>query len=94
VAGQPFDIASYALLTRMTAQVASRGVGDFVHAFGDTHLYLNHPDQAREQLSRTPRRLPTLGLDQAVREFGGFRFEDVVVEGYDPNPAIKAPIAV
>ncbi len=92
--GVPFNIASYALLTHMVAQACGLGVGDFVHTFGDAHVYSNHFEQAREQLSRTPRALPTLKLNPAVTDLFAFRFEDISIEGYDPLPAIKAPVAV
>ena len=92
--GVPFNIASYALLTLMVAQVTGLRPGEFVHTLGDAHLYLNHLDQAREQLSRTPRSLPVMRLDPAVRDLFTFRFEDFTLEGYDPHPAISAPIAV
>ncbi|MDO8648526.1 MAG: thymidylate synthase [Candidatus Peregrinibacteria bacterium] len=92
--GVPFNIASYALLTHMIAQVCDLGVGDFVHTLGDAHLYSNHLDQAREQLTREPRRLPTLKLNSAVRSIFEFTYGDIQVENYDPHPVIKAPIAV
>jgi thymidylate synthase len=92
--GVPFNIASYALLTMMVAQVCRFTPGEFVHTFGDTHLYLNHLEQAREQLSRTPRALPRMQLNPAVRDLFAFSFEDFQLEGYDPHPAIKAPVAV
>ncbi|MDB5585399.1 MAG: thymidylate synthase [Devosia sp.] len=92
--GVPFNIASYALLTHMVAQVTGLQVGDFVHTFGDVHLYSNHFDQAREQLTRTPRALPKLVLNPAVSELEGFTFEDIVFEGYDPLPHIKAAVSV
>ena len=92
--GVPFNIASYALLTHMVAQVTGLRVGDFVHTLGDAHLYLNHLEQARLQLTREPRPLPTLVLDPSVTALDAFELEHVAVEGYDPHPAIKAPIAV
>ena len=92
--GVPFNIASYALLTMMVAQVCDLAPGDFVHTFGDLHLYANHLDQAREQLTRDFRPLPTMTLDSAIRDIHAFRFEDLTLTGYDPHPAIKAPIAV
>jgi len=92
--GVPFNIASYALLTMMMAQVCDLKPGEFVHTFGDLHLYQNHLDQAREQLSREPRPLPVMKINPAVKEIDQFRYEDFELTGYDPHPAIKAPIAV
>jgi len=92
--GVPFNIASYALLTLMMAQVCALKPGEFVHALGDTHLYLNHLDQAREQLTRATRKLPVMKLNPAVRNIFDFKYEDFTLEAYDPHPAIKAPVAV
>ncbi|MAL02944.1 MAG: thymidylate synthase [Arenimonas sp.] len=92
--GVPFNIASYALLTHMVARHCGLGVGDFVHTLGDAHLYSNHVDQAREQLSREPRPLPRLVLAPGATDLFTMRFEDIAIEGYDPHPAIKAPVAV
>lgn len=92
--GVPFNIASYSLLTLMIAQVCDLKPGSFIHTFGDLHIYKNHLDQVREQLSRTPRSLPSMKLNPAIRDICDFRFEDFDLVGYDPYPGIKAPIAV
>jgi len=92
--GVPFNIASYALLTMMVAQACGLAPGELVHTLGDAHLYLNHREQAGEQLARSPRALPVMRLNPAVRDLFSFRFEDFTLEGYDPLPVIKAPIAV
>src|SRR5690606_27727087 len=92
--GVPFNIASYALLTQMVAQVSGLRPGDFVHTLGDAHLYANHFEQAREQLARDPKPLPRLVLDPGVRSLFDFRYEHVAIEGYAPHAAIRAPVAV
>ena len=92
--GVPFNIASYSLLTMMVAQVCDLQPGDFVHTFGDLHLYQNHVEQAGEQLSRQCRPLPRMELNPAIRRIEDFRFEDFTLFDYDPHPSIKAPIAV
>jgi thymidylate synthase len=92
--GVPFNIASYALLTLMIAQVCGLKAGDFVHTLGDAHLYSNHMEQTREQLSREPRPLPSMHINPEVRDIFSFKFEDFTLEGYNPHPAIKAAVAV
>ncbi|QDC43992.1 thymidylate synthase [Methylophilus medardicus] len=92
--GVPFNIASYALLTMMVAQVCHLQLGDFVHTLGDAHIYSNHMDQVREQLTRSPRGLPIMRINPAVEDIFAFKFEDFTLENYDPYPAIKAPVAV
>lgn len=92
--GVPFNIASYALLTMMVAQVCHLQLGDFVHTLGDAHIYSNHMDQVREQLTRSPRGLPIMRINPAVEDIFAFKFEDFSLENYDPYPAIKAPVAV
>jgi thymidylate synthase len=92
--GVPFNIASYSLLTHMVAQVTGLQPGEFIHTFGDLHLYDNHLEQAKTQLAREPRALPVLHLNSEVTEIDQFGYEDVQVDGYDPHPAIPAPVAV
>ena len=92
--GVPFNVASYSLLALMVAQVCDLEPGEFVHTLGDTHLYLNHLEQAREQLARQPRALPAMRLNPAVKDLFAFRYEDFALEGYEPHSAIKAPVAV
>ena len=90
----PFNIASYALLTLMIAQVCDLEPGDFVHTFGDAHIYSNHFEQVEEQLSREPRAIPSMKLNPEIKDIFGFKFEDFTLENYDPHPHIKAPVAV
>ena len=92
--GVPFNIASYALLTMMVAQVTGLKPGDFVHSLGDAHLYSNHLEQARLQLTRPTRSLPVMKIDPEVKDIFAFRYEDFALEGYDPHPHIKAEVAV
>jgi thymidylate synthase len=92
--GVPFNIASYALLTLMVAQVTGLAPGEFIHTLGDVHLYVNHLDQARLQVSRAPKPLPIMRLDPAIRELDAFRYADFSLEAYDPHPAIRAQVAV
>ena len=92
--GVPFNIASYALLTLMIARVCGLQPGELVHTFGDTHIYLNHLDKVQEQLSRSPRPLPVMKLNPAVKDLFAFKYEDFTLEHYDPHPAIRAPVAV
>ena len=92
--GVPFNIASYSLLTMMMAQVCNLKIGDFVHTFGDVHIYKNHLEQVKLQLSRTPKELPTMKINPAVKGIFGFRYEDFTLENYNPEPGIKAPIAI
>ncbi len=92
--GVPFNIASYALLTMMIAQVCGLKLGDFVHTLGDAHIYSNHMEQVQEQLERTPKALPQMLINTSVQDIFGFKFEDFTLKNYDPHPAIKAPVAV
>lgn len=92
--GVPFNIASYALLTMMIAQVCGLKPGEFIHTFGDTHVYLNHMEQVREQLSREPRPLPRMVINPEVKDIFSFKYEDFHLEGYDPWPAIKGKVSV
>jgi len=92
--GVPFNIASYALLTKMVAQVCELECGDFVHTLGDAHIYLNHIDQVNEQLTRTPKNLPVMNINPVIKDIFKFKYEDFELLGYDPDPLIKAPVAV
>jgi thymidylate synthase len=92
--GVPFNIASYALLTMMVAQVCNLQLGDFIHTLGDAHLYNNHLEQTKLQLSRAPKQLPTMKINTEVKDIFGFKFEDFTLENYDPHPHIKGAVAV
>jgi thymidylate synthase len=92
--GVPFNIASYALFTMMIAQVCNLQLGEFIHTFGDAHIYINHMQQVILQLSRTPKPLPTMNINPTVKNIFDFTFDDFHIEGYDPHPTIKAPIAI
>jgi thymidylate synthase len=92
--GVPFNIASYSLLTHLLAQVTGLGVGEFIHTFGDAHIYENHVDQVNEQLGREPRPLPRLVLDPAIRSMDGIEFAQISLDGYDPHPPLRGEVAV
>lgn len=92
--GVPFNIASYALLTKMIAHVCELKCGEFIHTLGDAHIYMNHMDQVNEQLSRQPKKLPTMNMNPLIKNIFDFKYDDFYLEGYDPYPLIKAPVAV
>jgi thymidylate synthase len=92
--GVPFNIASYALLTQMIAHVCGLECGEFIHTLGDAHIYTNHIDQVNEQLRRKPKKLPQIKINPSVKNIFDFKYEDFILEGYDPYPLIKAPVAV